>query len=343
YVNERIGYQPSPFTVSVEIANNGTTTFPSVQATLSLPSGVTFAPGESATKALPSPLTPGRQGVIAWSCIPSPTETTVTVRFDVRVEIEGLSFVGCSSTSVVERIRRLVVLSIPKGNVVRSGKNIFVTVFYGHTPGALVSAFGFDVLYDPATVRIDGLERAGTLTEHWPSVALAQTANGRVRITGMAGEPLAGSGPLALLNVFAVSGDGSDNRFGWKYSELRLADPAFPEGIDVELQHGDIVTSGDCLVPLAGSERFVIPTARPNPFRETTTVTFRLEPADEEGTVVVDVLDTFGRVVRRLAEGRFTAGEHVAHLEAHELPTGVYFCRLIGNAGVRVGLLVKSR
>jgi hypothetical protein len=75
---------------------------------------------------------------------------------------------------------------------------------------------------------------------------------------------------------------------------------------------------------------FRIAAGRPNPFREATTVSYRLA---EAGTVRLTVLDLGGRVVRTLVHGFKGAGDHTAtwdgrNAQGAPAAPGVYFLRL---------------
>lgn len=72
----------------------------------------------------------------------------------------------------------------------------------------------------------------------------------------------------------------------------------------------------------------------PNPFNPSTTLTFSL-PAEQEAALTVT--DPLGREVRRIAEGRFSAGAHMLQFDGAGLSSGMYLLRL------RAGGVVKSR
>ncbi len=63
----------------------------------------------------------------------------------------------------------------------------------------------------------------------------------------------------------------------------------------------------------------------PNPFNPTTTIEFALP---RRSTVRLVLVNTMGQVVRELADGEFTAGIHRVKLDASNLASGVYFCRM---------------
>jgi len=63
----------------------------------------------------------------------------------------------------------------------------------------------------------------------------------------------------------------------------------------------------------------------PNPFNPTTTIEFALPRRSNVHLVLVNMM---GQVVRELADGEFIAGTHSVKLDASNLASGVYFCRL---------------
>jgi hypothetical protein len=93
-----------------------------------------------------------------------------------------------------------------------------------------------------------------------------------------------------------------------------------------------------------GGAVFLAPSS-PNPFRESTTMSFHLGTA---GTAALVVLDASGRVVRRLAERGFPAGSSQLAWDGRDdagraLAAGVYFARLETGAGARTRRMVLTR
>jgi hypothetical protein len=66
-------------------------------------------------------------------------------------------------------------------------------------------------------------------------------------------------------------------------------------------------------------------TTAPNPFREQTTIRYRLP---SESSVQLKVYDTLGRQVATLLDTRKEAGTHRVQFSARDLSSGVYFGRL---------------
>ncbi|MBL0177406.1 MAG: hypothetical protein IPP94_19550 [Ignavibacteria bacterium] len=342
YVNPQVGLQPSPFIVRADIRNTGTTPLDGISATLQLPAGVMLGSGENVTKPLGSALGPGQTATITWSCIPGVSEVPITGVIEIRVNATGLTSQLCATRIYIERVYRVVQLLIPRGNVVRTGELILVPAIFTNPSLAVVTAFRFGVRYDPATVRVEGINVASSLTQGW-TVTGAEVAPGHFLFTGSSTVPLNGSGTVVGLVIRALSGDGSSNVFGWKLSDLTLDSVSFPAGVDVELQHGDIVTSAECLLPLKGTSRFVLRPNHPNPFRHSTTISYALAPGTEPATVQIDIYDPFGRLVRRFEEGVRSPGDHSVTWDATGLPEGVYYCHLVADGRAQVRAMIMAR
>jgi hypothetical protein len=66
----------------------------------------------------------------------------------------------------------------------------------------------------------------------------------------------------------------------------------------------------------------------PNPFNPATELSFQLSSASR---ITLSVFDVLGRQVATLANDVRTAGSYVARWDASNLPSGVYYCRLVAN------------
>jgi hypothetical protein len=87
---------------------------------------------------------------------------------------------------------------------------------------------------------------------------------------------------------------------------------------------------------------FALSQNMPNPFNPTTTIRFALPDADRVKLVIYDVI---GRPVRNLADGPMHAGYHQVKWNGtndrgHAVGSGVYFCRLTGDAKMLVRRMV---
>ena len=78
----------------------------------------------------------------------------------------------------------------------------------------------------------------------------------------------------------------------------------------------------------------------PNPFNPVTSIDFALP---HSGRVTLTVFNIAGQEVARLADDHFNAGWHSLEWNSHNLPSGIYFCRLQapGFTAVRKMMLMK--
>jgi hypothetical protein len=80
--------------------------------------------------------------------------------------------------------------------------------------------------------------------------------------------------------------------------------------------------------------------ARPNPFSEFTLIPFVLtQPAN----IRLSLFDVSGKEVAVLGQGEYVPGEYQLTLNNHDLPNGVYFCRLVTGQIVRTQKLIILR
>ncbi|MEL6705485.1 MAG: T9SS type A sorting domain-containing protein [Bacteroidota bacterium] len=80
--------------------------------------------------------------------------------------------------------------------------------------------------------------------------------------------------------------------------------------------------------------------AYPNPFAETTTLTFDVPAA---GAVRLVVYDALGREVAVLADGRYGAGAHPVRFDGRALPSGIYVAQLVHGDRMDTRRLVLAR
>ncbi len=85
---------------------------------------------------------------------------------------------------------------------------------------------------------------------------------------------------------------------------------------------------------------FAITGVYPNPFNSTTTITYGL---DKSASTRLALYDLSGRMVRMLVDGKQNAGFYRTILSAENMPSGVYFCRLVSNGRERVVKMVLMR
>ncbi|MBR9974566.1 MAG: T9SS type A sorting domain-containing protein, partial [Bacteroidetes bacterium] len=78
----------------------------------------------------------------------------------------------------------------------------------------------------------------------------------------------------------------------------------------------------------------------PNPADADATITFTVP---DEGTVRLTLHDLLGRERRVLTDGYTTRGKHVVAFRVADLPSGLYYCRLLHGGQARIHRLLISR
>lgn len=126
--------------------------------------------------------------------------------------------------------------------------------------------------------------------------------------------------------------------FGYNVNRIRFLSPTlgFACGERVYKYIGDASAVAGETPPPAG----LLAQNRPNPFRTTTTISYRLP---EAGPVTLHLLDLQGRLLRTLEDGVRTAGAHVTIVEARGLAAGEYLYRLTTPRGVEARKLSVVR
>jgi hypothetical protein len=89
---------------------------------------------------------------------------------------------------------------------------------------------------------------------------------------------------------------------------------------------------------IRGSGEEVI-TNYPNPFVESTKITFRTRG----GHTLVQVIDPLGRVIRTLTDREYVAGTYNLSFESMGLPLGVYYARFQNGSFQQVRAMLKTR
>ncbi len=80
--------------------------------------------------------------------------------------------------------------------------------------------------------------------------------------------------------------------------------------------------------------------AYPNPFNPTTTLEYRLK---ESSLVSIKIYDVIGNLVTTLINREVSAGVHKTSFNANNLPSGVYFSRIITNSETKTIKLLLTK
>ena len=91
------------------------------------------------------------------------------------------------------------------------------------------------------------------------------------------------------------------------------------------------VVSTEDLFEFELPEAYILKQNYPNPFNPETRISFGIP---ESGLVQVVVYDALGRQIRVLVDGALHAGMHTVVFDARDLPSGVYFYRMVGHGQV---------
>lgn len=116
--------------------------------------------------------------------------------------------------------------------------------------------------------------------------------------------------------------------------------PAFVPGV---IRYGNPTGVGDNEDALPGS--LALRQNYPNPFNPRTTIEFWLPYGDY---VTLTVYNLLGQEVRRLADGSHDGGHHVVVWDGKDragvdVPSGLYFCKLLAGTDSRTGKMVLIR
>ena len=88
---------------------------------------------------------------------------------------------------------------------------------------------------------------------------------------------------------------------------------------------------------VAGRDRFGV-SNYPNPVHSTTTITFT---SFGNAYVVINLLDSQGRFILKIAEGNYPTGPHQVRFDRSNLPSGTYFYQVkLNGVGVTKKMLV---
>ncbi len=128
--------------------------------------------------------------------------------------------------------------------------------------------------------------------------------------------------------------------FGLIYKQWQLDQRTMYGAVIDGKLYGDTTTTDVRIIEATVPKTFRLFQNHPNPFNPTTTIQYQLSARSH---VDLSVYDVIGRKVRALDSGFKNPGTYEAKFEGGDLPSGIYFYRLVTGAKVLVGkaMLIK--
>ncbi len=183
--------------------------------------------------------------------------------------------------------------------------------------------------------------KEGTLSADMPDVIMSYDhGSGTVTLAGSGAALRSGSGPLARVEALVLLGDALetpvdiDPAFDFTSGSARVA-VRTPGAFHLV---GYCMGAGNRLVRINGS--FQLQQNHPNPFNPSTDIRYSIA---EDGPVRLTVHDAWGRDVATLVDAPQTAGPHMVRFDAAELPSGVYFYRLVSGRFMETRRMVLGK
>jgi hypothetical protein len=191
-----------------------------------------------------------------------------------------------------------------------------------------VYSYRLELEFPSSAMRATGYESNGTLTTGM-FVAFNNNTPGLVIISAAGTTEMQGNTQLLVrINVNQLASTSNLVPIAIRKFEI---DNGSPKPDLTNAQWNPQITvpleSDRSLLP----EKYSIGDAYPNPFNPSTVIPFELRSS---GDVFLTVLDSIGRTVDVLIQGRVVAGRHEVQWNAGHLPSGMYMIRL--NAGGEV-------
>lgn len=199
-------------------------------------------------------------------------------------------------------------------------KNVEIPVHVNDITNSGIYSYRFEIAYPSSLLDVTGVSIQGTLSQGGQIVTNTNTP-GRVIVVYAKATPLTGPGLLFRILGKTKANNGAGNITFEEY-RLNSGFPLFERSNGrVTVHTGTSIDDGTQLQP--SSYRLVQP--YPNPFNPTTVIPFELRSS---GDVFITVIDSVGRTVDVLVQGRLTAGRHEIQWNAGSLPSGVYVIRM---------------
>lgn len=208
----------------------------------------------------------------------------------------------------------------PKGRV--SGSQYAVDIKMTKPDGWGVYSYRLELEFPSSAMRATGYEANGTLSNGM-FVAFNNNTPGLVIISAAGTAEMKGNTQLLIrINVNQLASTSALVPINIRAFVIDNGNPK-PELANAQWNPQMTVPleSDRSLLP----EKYQLGNAYPNPFNPTTVIPFELRSS---GDVFITVVDSVGRTVDVLVQGRMTAGRHEIQWNAGSLPSGVYVIRM---------------
>jgi hypothetical protein len=128
-------------------------------------------------------------------------------------------------------------------------------------------------------------------------------------------------------NILQTEGSWTENQV--RYHRVPVsAIPSTPLVPNIRFHVGPVTGVEPDHHPTAAPYAFNLKPVYPNPFNSTAAITFTL---DAPRNISLAVYNSQGQFIANVAEGTYGPGEHAVSFDASDLPSGVYFCKLIAG------------
>lgn len=338
-------FNPSEFTVDVNVKNYGSITARTVYATLILPSGVSLSSGETIVKNIsPINLEPNASGVASWKLKAIRQKENAEREFTFIIRADNADEASCIDKIIIQGAPYVVTLSIPKNNLFAFGQRGNIPVNIDRTIGKDITRYSFELVYDPTVISLYAVSNAGTLTNFWVSTKMVKVSDGRMLISDYTtGFPLRSEAGV-LLNLLVEGVYQNDKEivsFGESALRIDSSTAVINKGdVDVRTIDGDIIVTNKCLNPLEAGAGYKLEQNRPNPFNPETIISYSIPSNDY---VRLTVIDKMGRDVAVLADEYVVAGPHSVKFDGKDFPSGMYFYRLQTSKFVDVKKMILAK
>jgi hypothetical protein len=211
-------------------------------------------------------------------------------------------------------------------------KFVSKTVYFWVAVTAPSSSFIVDIVQtndDPSVPLLDVAKRGVTVYGNCTDVGSGQSKNAgqaSVRING------ASAGEEFVIGVQYTTSSVGGTKVGSAPPTVHYDFAAEIGGVEVSADPDGLYLSfcdGNSLSRTASSD-YELGNNYPNPFNPTTEISFSLP---QTSTVSLEIYNSLGQRVVVLADGSYGAGQHTVEWDAGSVASGVYFYRLITEAG----------